>query len=162
MKSLYLVRHAEAVSQHVSQRDSDRPLHESGREDVLRMVQQLIRWPKPMGIISSPAIRAKETATILATGMAFPVSDIIVDERIYEAELEDLLIVLGAVDNNVSCQMLVGHNPGLTQLVNALAHCDIGNMPTCSMAVLHIPSDSWGDLGIAKAKLQDFTYPGKG
>ncbi len=161
MKNLYLVRHAEAVRQHASQRDYDRPLHESGKEDARHMVQQLSRCPNPMGLVSSPAIRAKETATIFATALAFPISNMKVDERIYEAEVEDLLSVIGGVDNNVSCLMLVGHNPGLSQLVNDLVHSDIGNMPTCSLAVLHLSSDSWSDIGIAKAELQDFNYPGK-
>ena len=77
------------------------------------------------------------------------------------AEPEDLVSIISNLDDGVDCVMLVGHNPTLTQLVNSLAQCDIGNMPTCGIAVLEFRMDSWADIDSVKAKLLDFDYPKK-
>ena len=149
------------LGQDVSVRDFDRPLNGRGQEDSSRMGVRVNHWPKPEVVISSPAMRAKTTAKILAMAMDYSPSSITFEERIYEAELDDLLSVIRAVDDKVASVMLVGHNPALTHLVNVLGQCDIGNMPTCSIALLHILSDSWDDTGTVKAELRDFIYPEK-
>lgn len=161
MKDLYLVRHAEASRQEANVRDFDRPLSAHGEKDSILIGDRLTRRPKPEVVFSSPAKRAKTTGKILAMAIEYPTSSIIFDERIYEADLEDLLEVLRHVDNTISCTMLVGHNPALTQLVNVLGQSDIGNMPTCSVALLRFSSGSWEDLGRVNGELLDFDYPSK-
>ncbi len=161
MKHLYLIRHAEACEQGANRRDYDRPLSTHGEEDASRMGQRLSQWTKPDVMFSSPAIRAKTTANILATAIEYPKSDIIFDEQIYEAELENLMSVIRAVPKKIVCVMLVGHNPALTQLVNMLGAGDNAHMPTCSMALFQIPSNSWDDIDQITAELLNFDYPSK-
>ncbi len=159
MKTLYLVRHAEASEQNASTQDYDRPLTKHGEENIFQLGQRFSRWPHPELIISSPAMRAKTTASILMTGIDFPASSIVFDEGIYEAELGKLLSVICGADNTVARLMLVGHNPALTQLVHALGVSAITHMPTCSMAILRFPSDTWNDLSQIRAELVEFDYP---
>ncbi len=162
MKTLYLVRHAKSSWKDVNLPDHDRPLNKRGEQDAPQMGRRLgRRRPKPEVIISSPAVRAKRTAKILATKIGHPKSDILVDELIYTAGPEDLVSVIRGLDNAVDCVMLVGHNPALTQLVNSLAQCDIANMPTCGLAVLGFRMDSWADIDNVRAELLDFDYPKK-
>ncbi len=161
MKDLYLVRHAEASKQGANGRDFDRPLSTQGEKDSMLLGSRLTHYLKPEIVCSSPALRAKRTGKILAMAIDYPTSSILFDDRIYEADLEDLLAVLRDVDNSISCAMLVGHNPALTQLVNALGQSQTGNMPTCSVAVLRISSDSWEDLDRVSTELMGFHYPGK-
>ena len=73
------------------------------------------RRPKPEVIISSPAVRAKSTAKILATAIGSPKSGIIVDDLLYAAGPEGLVSVIRGLDNAVDCVMLVGHNPALVR-----------------------------------------------
>ena len=119
------------------------------------------RKPLPEVIISSSAVRAKTTAKLLATEIGFPKSDLTIDERMYGAEPEDVVSILRGLDNTIDCVMLVGHNPTFTSLVNALGHCDIDNVPTCGMAVLTFPIDTWEGIVSVKGELRDFDYPKK-
>ncbi len=162
MKSLYLIRHAEAAQQEAGEKDYGRPLSSRGEADASRMGQRLAQWPSPQIMVASPAVRAKTTATILATAIGFPTKSLVFDERIYEAAIEDLRsAILQVVKDTVTCVMLVGHNPALTQLVNNLGITQVSNMPPCSMASLRFPSDSWEDIDWISAELVEFDYPGK-
>jgi len=162
MKTLYLVRHAKSSWKDARLQDHDRPLSKRGEQDALRMGKRLgRRRSKPEVILSSPAVRAKSTAKILATEIGYPKSGIIVDDLMYAAGPEDLVSVIRGLDNAVDCVMLVGHNPAVTQLVNSLTHCDIANVPTCGLAVLEFRIHSWHDIDRVRAELLDFDYPKK-
>ena len=160
MKTLYLVRHAKSSWDNANQSDHDRPLNPRGERDAPRMGKRLRkRKDRPEVIISSSAVRAQTTARILATAMDYPTSDIAIDERLYGAEPEDVLSIIGDLDGGIDCAMLVGHNPTFTALINALGRCDFDNVPTCGMAVLTFPVDSWKDIATIQGTLVDFDFP---
>jgi len=117
------------------------------------------RKDRPEVIISSSAVRAQTTANILATAIDYPTSDIAIDERLYGAEPEDVLSIIGDLDDGIDCAMLVGHNPTFTALINALGRCDFDNVPTCGMAVLTFPLDSWKNFATVQGTLVDFDFP---
>ena len=117
------------------------------------------REPQPEIIISSSAMRAQATAAILATEIGYSPSDISIDERLYGAEPEDVVSIIGELDNAIACAMLIGHNPTFTALINALGGCDIDNVPTCGMAVLAFPIDAWTEIGRVRGELLNFDYP---
>ena len=123
------------------------------------MGKRLSQRFKPDAMISSPAMRAKATAQILATMINYPEERIVFDERIYEAEPEDLMSVIGDVGDDVLCAMLVGHNPALTILVKTLAQRAIPNMSPCSMVVLQSSTGSWRNFTSSNTELLDFDSP---
>jgi phosphohistidine phosphatase len=160
MKTLYLVRHAKSSWDHANLSDHDRPLNHRGERDAPRMGKRLRkRKDRPEVIISSSAVRAQTTAAILATAIDYPASDIFIDERLYGAEPNDVISIIGDLDDGIHCAMLVGHNPTFTALVNALGRCDLDNMPTCGMAFLTFPFDSWKKIATVRGKLVDFDFP---
>ena len=160
MKTLYLVRHAKSSWDNANQSDHDRPLNPRGERDAPRMGKRLRkRKDQPEVIISSSAVRAQTTARILATALDYPTSDIAIDERLYGAEPDDVLSIIGDLDDGIHCAMLVGHNPTFTAIINALGRCDFDNVPTCGMAVLTFPVDSWKDIATIQGKLVDFDFP---
>lgn len=160
MKTLYLVRHAKSSWENANQSDHDRPLNQRGERDAPQMGQRLRkREDHPEVIISSSAVRAQTTAGILATAIEYPTSDISIDERLYGAEPEDVLSIIQDLDDGIHCAMLVGHNPTFTVLINALGRCNFDNVPTCSMAVLTFPMDSWKNITSIQGKLVDFDFP---
>ena len=160
MKTLYLVRHAKSSWDNANQSDHDRPLNQRGERDAPRMGKRLRkRGDRPEVIISSSAVRALTTASILATALDYATSDISIDERLYGAEPEDVLSIIGSLDDGIHCAMLVGHNPTFTALINALGRCDLDNVPTCGMAVLTFPIDSWKNITTIQGTLVDFDFP---
>ncbi len=160
MKTLYLVRHAKSSWDNANLSDHDRPLNDRGERDAPRMGKRLQkRGNQPEAIISSSAVRAHTTASILATAIDYPTSDIAIDDRLYGAEPKDVRSIIGDLDDGIHCAMLVGHNPTFTALINALGRCDFDNVPTCGMAVLTFPVDSWKDIATIQGKLVDFDFP---
>ncbi len=115
--------------------------------------------PQPAIIISSSAVRAQTTAIILATTIGYSESDITIDDRLYGAEPKDVMSIIAELDETIDCAMLVGHNPTFITLVNALGHCNLDTMPTCSMAVLTFSTNSWKKLAKVQGTLVDFDFP---
>ncbi len=159
-KTLYLVRHAEAGWMKAGRRDFDRPLNERGRHDAVKMGRRLKAGGiMPNAIFSSPALRAAQTAEIIATELGFPVASISFEGNIYEAATADLVEAIQLLEARHSHAMLVGHNPAMTWLINHLSDDHIANAPTCSIATLRTFSSRWEDVGPATADLLDFDYP---
>jgi phosphohistidine phosphatase len=162
MKTLYLSRHAKSSWNNSNMSDHARPLNERGEQDAPRMGNRLrTRKPQPTIIISSSAVRAETTATILAEAIDYPISEIKIDERLYGAEPSNVISIIHELDDGIDCAMLVGHNPTFTDLINALSGSQIDNVPTCGMAVLRIPTNTWSKIGQIQGELLDFDYPKK-
>ncbi len=142
--------------------DHARPLNDRGEQDAPRMGERLRkRKPQPTIIISSSAVRAETTATILAEAIDYPISKIKIDERLYGAEPKDVISIIHELDDATDCAMLVGHNPTFTDLINALSGSQIDNVPTCGMAALSFPTKFWSKVGQVQGELLDFDYPKK-
>ena len=162
MKTLYLVRHAKSSWNNSNLSDHARPLNDRGERDAPEMGKRLRkRKPQPTIIISSSAVRAETTATILAEAIAYPTSDLTIDARLYGAEPNDVVSIIGELDDAIDSAMLVGHNPTFTDLINALSGSQIDNVPTCGMAVLRFPTDTWSKIDQVQGELLDFDYPKK-
>jgi phosphohistidine phosphatase len=117
MIELLLLRHGKS-DWSINASDFDRPLKKRGK----RNAKQIGRWlshqqRQPDLVISSPANRALSTAKIVVTCMKLSTSSIQTDNRIYGADLDDLLQILAEIPNTISRVMLVGHNPDLEELV---------------------------------------------
>src|SRR5208283_5873130 len=122
MKTLFLVRHAKSSRDNHALSDKERPLNDRGMRDAPRMDELLAKQDaKPDLILSSPALRALATAEIIARKLGYEVKDIVVDERLYAAALDDLLEVIHEVGDEPKRVMLFGHNPELTELAHRLS-----------------------------------------
>ena len=119
MKILILVRHAKSSWKNAYLLDIDRPLNKRGQRDAPVMGKRLAeRDSTPDFLISSPATRALTTAEIIAQEIEYPVEDIVVDERIYGADVDDWLEIVQDLDDGWDCVMCFGHNPGITDFFN--------------------------------------------
>lgn len=160
MKTLTLLRHAKSSWDHPGLTDSERPLNKRGERNAPRMGKRLAtQHIRPQIIVSSPAVRALTTAKVIASALGCQASDIITDERIFHAYSDQLLDVIQNSDASLHHVMLVGHNPGLTDLVEQLAHAGISNIPTCGVVVLGFSVDRWRDVGNGTGELLLFDYP---
>ena len=117
------------------------------------------RKNRPDLIVSSPAVRALETARIVAKKLGYPRKDIVVKERLYGAGVVELLDVIRNADESVATLMLFGHNPGLTELANHLGPREIPNLPTCGVLHLRFDADGWAVVGYARGDEVLFDFP---
>lgn len=158
MRSLYLLRHAKSSWKDDSIPDFDRPLKKRGREAAEKVGKRLgkERFSNPV-LISSPALRTRETTGIVlkASNLKVPVS---FDERIYEADLSQLLTVVADVESDKMELVLVGHNPGMEYLVDFLT--DSGqNMPTAALAKIILETASWDSVERGAGRLEWLITP---
>ena len=119
-------------------------------------------WLKEQGlvpglIISSPAQRARETAETVAENMGYDRANIFWNESVYMADVSELLDAIATTPDDCTRLMVVGHNPGLEDLLFYLTdEVDIPDdgkvMPTATVAVMETESD-WADLEHASCKL---------
>lgn len=162
MKTLYLLRHAKSSWDNPDLKDFERPLAERGINDVSLMAKHLQGRDKHLAcIICSPAIRAKTTAKMLARELEFPTDEIGSNPELYFAGASMFLKAASLLDDSCDTAMLVGHNPAITEFVNAMANSDIDNIPTCGLVELSLPIKSWAEIEFSSAELIDFDYPKK-
>ncbi len=116
MKTLYILRHAQKDESNPDQYDYDIELTPKGEEDSKRIGQKLKEKNIcPDLIVSSPAIRARSTAEIVAKEIEYPRS-VMYNETIYQAFLNEIIESITYTYDTVDTLMVVGHNPSLTAL----------------------------------------------
>lgn len=160
MKTLTLLRHAKSSWDESGLSDRDRPLNARGDRDAPVMGRRIMESPvRPSLILTSKAVRAWSTAKIIAREISYPREFLQGDERLYLASVRQILAVLGEQDNGFNSVMIVGHNPGLTDLANLLVPNLTPNLPTCGVVAVNIDSDDWNIRGNPPAELLYHDYP---
>lgn len=149
MKTLLLLRHAKSSWDNEGLTDYDRPLNDRGRRDAPRM-GKLIRHEEliPDLIISSSAKRAATTAELVALELPLA-SDIQYTEKLYLAEPGAYITIARQLSDDVETLMMIGHNPGIQELVEWLTGLD-ERMSTAALACVRAPIDKWSKLAGGK------------
>lgn len=161
MKRLTLLRHAKSDWSLPDQADWDRALNKRGQRDAPEMARRLReRKLKPDLMVSSPAVRALTTATMVARKLKVPAACVLQDERLYLASPKDMLQVIQATPRDVEHLMVVGHNPGMTELANLLSAGErIDNLPTGGYFTAVFKIADWMDLAAEGGREAIFDYP---
>jgi len=146
LKLLSILRHAKSSWKDSSLEDHERPLNERGIRAAPRM-GELIREQGlvPDTILSSTARRAQDTALAVAAAAGFP-GEVRFTPRFYLASPETYLEALRELPDTTGHVMVVGHNPGLEELLAVVVGAPHA-MPTAALAVVELPIESWRDLG---------------
>jgi phosphohistidine phosphatase len=152
MKSLLLLRHARPTTTSPTGHDFDRPLADVGRADASH-VGRLLRQKEiePEVVVSSPAARARETAGLVCEAAGLSVQTRF-DARIYEASLEELLQIVSEAEDGAETLLIVGHNPGLAELIARLTGASLAVSPA-TLARIELDIDAWGDVQHAAGRL---------
>lgn len=161
MKRLTLVRHAKSDWSLPGQDDWDRPLNKRGQRDAPEMARRLrSRRLKPELMLTSPAVRALTTASVMARELKVPADRVMQDERLYLASPADLLAVIRERGGATRHVMVFGHNPGLTECANRLSDGEqIDNLPTCGVFTALYRLEDWSELDWGRGQDTDFDYP---
>ena len=158
MKRLLLLRHAKSSWDDPRLADFDRPLNERGRRAAPLMGRYLREQEiRPDLILCSPAARARQTAELVAgaAGLAAPLR---FDERIYEATAARLLEVVSQAGEGAGEILLVGHNPGMEELLELLTS-ESRRMPTAALARIRLDTDEWAGLAPRAGRLERHIKP---
>jgi phosphohistidine phosphatase len=149
MKTLLVLRHAKSSWNDAGLDDHERPLNARGRRDAPRMGDMLREQGlTPDRIISSDAERARLTAEAVADAAGYS-GEILFDRKLYLASPPDIVGVLHNVaETNANIVMIVGHNPGLEELVGKLTG-EHEDFPTAALAQIALPIDRWRDLKLS-------------
>jgi phosphohistidine phosphatase len=147
LKFLTIVRHAKSSWKEPSLPDFDRPLNRRGKADAPEMGRRLSsRGVRPDLVVTSPARRAKKTARAVAKELGLDKDEICQESAIYEAGVTTLVNLVSGLDDKAGHVMIVGHNPGLTELAEYLSGEIFGNIPTGGVVGLEFDTGSWSDL----------------
>lgn len=121
-RTLLILRHAKSDRDGAPVADFDRPLARRGRRDAPRMGRWLeARGLVPDRVLSSPARRARETAEAVTAVLRVPAAHLRYDDRLYLAAADTLLAVLAECPSRIGTLLLIGHNPGLEELLELLS-----------------------------------------
>ena len=159
MKTFLIMRHAKSSWATPGLDDFDRPLNDRGQRDAPRMGEYIKdQGVVPDVIISSTANRAKSTAEIVAESCGYE-NEVRFHDHLYHGAPRDYFRSVGPLPAAIDCCMVVGHNPGLEQLVEKLTDC-YETMPTAAIAIVDCPFEDWALLEVeGPFKLRDVWRP---
>ena len=160
MKTLYIVRHAKSSWNFPELGDEERPLLEKGKKRTRKIIDFLQKKNVSVDlIISSHAIRAHETAKIIAHGIGYPVEDIRLSRQVYHASADSLFDQFFDLRDDISSLMLVGHNPTFTNFANIFLDRKIDWLPTSGIVSITFDTNIWVNLPLAKHNVNFIIYP---
>ena len=153
MKTLYILRHAKSSWDAPATADFDRPLNERGKR-AAPFVGELMRERGflPEIILCSPAVRARQTATLVKQSAELA-AEIRFADKIYEASPIRLMKIAAEIDENFQSAMLVGHNPGLEGLITTLTG-KTESLPTAALAIVDLDGDLWSEIDSPRGRLR--------
>lgn len=157
VKTVYLLRHAKSSWDDPELADFERPLNARGR-NAARFIGRLMheRGIVPGSIICSPAKRARQTAELVGEtgGLQTPTFD----ERIYAASPLILLDLLRETAARTESVMIVGHNPGLGDLVRILTGRS-ETLPTAALVRIDLGPEDWPEIDPGSGELAFIVRP---
>ena len=122
----------------------DRPLLEKGIKRTLKVIHFLKERAIMIDLmISSPAVRALQTAILVAKGIGYPEEKILVERKIYDGYYDRILDLIYATDDEVNSLMIFGHNPTITQLANLFLSPGIDLLPTTGTICISFNTKKW-------------------
>lgn len=160
-KKVLYIRHAKSSWDNPLLEDIERPLNAVGRKAAQKMSEYLKEDLTGQNIllISSPAIRALETARYFALAMNIDPAGIWIEKGLYYGGGEDYISVLNRVDEKYSLVMIFGHNPTISQVVSSFKLPFNGHMSTCSVVCCNLITEKWKDADSSKLVLEKSLFP---
>ncbi|WP_369245023.1 histidine phosphatase family protein [Streptomyces sp. R41] len=166
LRRLVVLRHAKSAWP-AGVADHERPLAPRGRRDAPAAGRALVEADcLPDLALCSTAARAVRTWELAAEQWGTP-PPVRLDARLYGADVPELLEAVHEVADQVRTLLLIGHNPGLEELVLELAGDGLDEaldhvrtkFPTSAVAVLAWHGSTWRELTPGTALLTDLIVP---
>lgn len=160
MKHILIIRHAKSSWDDPGQPDFERPLNDRGKRDAPQMAQRLIARSIDIdAFLSSPAKRARKTATLFAEEYKIDKDTIYLVPELYHASPEQLFEAISQAPEQANTIAVFSHNPGITEFVNLLTEVRIDDMPTCAIFGAQVDTAQWATFREASKTFWFFDYP---
>ena len=161
MKTLLILRHAKSSWKEVGLPDRDRSLNKRGQRQAPEVGERVRKLGlTPDLILSSPAKRARDTAVVVAEKCGYD-GDVDLVSDFYPGVPSDYLRVLSNLPDAAQRVMLVGHNPGLGDLL-AMLTLRVETLSTATLAQVELNIDHWWQLDEdTKGRLAGMWKPGE-
>lgn len=145
--TLYIVRHAKAEDRAIFMADHDRKLTSDGVMAAARMGRYLREKSiLPDVIISSTAPRAKDTAKVIAEQLGYDLTQIDLDEKLFDGGPKAYLAAINALPDTTQSAMIVGHNPDVSYLAEFLTHERTGSMSKGAVIAVTFEDVAWAEV----------------
>ena len=145
MKTILLLRHAKSSWKDAGQTDHARPLNKRGLRDSPRMGRLIAEQNlAPDLIVSSSAVRAMQSAKAVAEAID-DLTPLVEEDELYLASPRAYIDTARYLEESFQRILFVGHNPGISELLNALTGCDTV-MPTAALAQIELSINQWRQL----------------
>ncbi|MCB5181191.1 SixA phosphatase family protein [Streptomyces antimicrobicus] len=164
-RRIAILRHAKADWPDVP--DHDRPLAERGRKDAPAVGLKLAATGIAFDLaLCSTAARTRETWK-LAVHELPQRPRTVYEERLYDASLGEIIALLNETSDEVGDLIVIGHNPGMHALADALtgsaegdalARMNRSGFPTAALAVVTF-TGSWKTVEHGVGTLVDYWTP---
>ena len=160
MKTLCIVRHAKSSWDHPGLADHERPILEKGKNRTKLVCNYLVENNHNVDlIISSHAVRARQTASIIADALNYPDGNIQISPTIYHGDIDNIFNQLFELPDDVTSVMLFGHNPTFTTLANYFLRKEIEWLPTSGIVCIEFNTDKWENFINARKKVKFVITP---
>jgi phosphohistidine phosphatase len=164
MLRLHLLRHAKSSWDDSTLADRERPLAKRGRKAAKRIAGWAARHDvRPQVVACSSAVRTRQTLQRVLPDLGQP--EVWTEDSLYAASAETLLARVQALPDEVEEAMLIGHNPGIQELVLLLAEPGelrdraAAKFPTGALASLEADAGGWADIRPGQIRLSSFVVP---
>ena len=159
-KTLYIVRHAKSSWEDPFLSDHERPLAPKGVRKTKKIAGFLKNSiSRPELFLSSTAVRARQTAGILAKELGYPKEKIKYTANLYHAGEDAIFNELYALPDDIHSVMIFGHNPGFTYFVNLFLNPTIDNLPTSGTVSISFSTNKWNEINTAKFHVNFVVFP---
>ena len=161
MKTLLLLRHAKSSHKDSDVDDHERPLNKRGKKDAPKMGRLLKNENLlPDLLIASTAKRCRKTAEHVIAASGYRGQTRFCGE-LYEAHASALVDFLAGLNGEISRVLLIGHNPGLEELLETLTGT-YTPLSTAALAQVELAIENWADIRKeAVATLTKIWQPGE-
>lgn len=142
MKKLIIIRHCKSSWSDLNLNDFDRPLNNRGVQDGNLMSKELSKKIDKVDLLfSSSSKRTRLTADFFIE--VINIKKINFMDELYHSSSENIINILKKISSTKKSVMVIGHNPGLTDLVNKLTSINLYNLPTCGVAIINLNIKNW-------------------
>jgi len=158
LKEIFLIRHAQAMSDDMDLKDIDRPLTADGEIGASKIGKWLqTEKLMPDLVVSSIAIRTRQTTERIIEQLNYNPSAVIYSEDLYEASTRILLRVINQIDESKNKIIMVAHNPAITYTAEYITGSVIGGVAPAG--VVHIRFDGkWEEVSKGNTKLAKYHH----
>ena len=158
MKTLIIIRHSKSSWKDHSLSDFDRPLNKRGIKDAKKMSFELSEKIKKVDLLlSSSSKRTTQTSNYFLDSMN--IRSNIFSENLYHSSSDLIFDYVLKINNKYNKAIIVGHNPGLTNIINKLTNLKLDNLPTSGIVIIVFDVDNWENINYQSGLVEWIKFP---